>query len=126
MYCECKPLLMGFQVLPASSVRKAPAAEIAMGIARIENNRVQAHAAGAGLPFGTRAVAAKAGELVPGLASVFRTENGSVFDARVDGVCFRERRLDVPDALEFPRMLGAIVKLMRRERRTRFGGSVVD
>src|SRR5205823_2213968 len=30
MYCECKPWLIGFQVLPPSSVRNAPAAEIAM------------------------------------------------------------------------------------------------
>src|SRR5215467_3229446 len=32
----------------------------------------------------------------------------------------------MPDALEFPGMLRAIVKLMRCERRTGFGGSVVD
>src|SRR5204862_1210353 len=30
MYCECKPWLIGFQLLPPSSVRNAPAAEIAM------------------------------------------------------------------------------------------------
>src|SRR6266446_601951 len=29
MYCECRPRLIGFQVLPASSERKAPAAEMA-------------------------------------------------------------------------------------------------
>src|SRR6516162_3747815 len=29
IYCECRPWLMGFQVLPASSERNAPAAEIA-------------------------------------------------------------------------------------------------
>src|SRR5271157_1633883 len=32
MYSECRPLLMGFHVTPPSSVRKAPAAEIAMNI----------------------------------------------------------------------------------------------
>src|SRR5438034_7878213 len=32
MYCDFRPRLIGFHVLPASSVRKAPAAEIAMYI----------------------------------------------------------------------------------------------
>src|SRR6266576_3229897 len=32
MYCECRPRLIGFQVLPPSSVRNAPAAEMAMYI----------------------------------------------------------------------------------------------
>jgi hypothetical protein len=30
MYCEYKPLLIGFHVAPPSSVRNAPAAEMAM------------------------------------------------------------------------------------------------
>src|SRR6267143_1054097 len=34
MYCECRPRLIGFQVLPASSERKAPAAEMATYIRR--------------------------------------------------------------------------------------------
>ena len=49
---------MGFQVLPPSSVRKAPAAEMAMnmrcGSVGIEQDGVQAHAAGAGLPAAGR------------------------------------------------------------------------
>ena len=32
MYCECRPRLIGCQVWPPSSVRKAPAAEMAMYI----------------------------------------------------------------------------------------------
>src|SRR5213594_5042538 len=32
MYCECRPRLIGFHVLPASSERKAPAAEMATWI----------------------------------------------------------------------------------------------
>src|SRR6266571_5914575 len=34
MYCECRPRLIGFQVFPPSSVRKAPAAEMATYIRR--------------------------------------------------------------------------------------------
>src|SRR5881398_2635573 len=34
MYCERRPLLIGFQVLPPSSVRNAPAAEMAIHIRR--------------------------------------------------------------------------------------------
>src|SRR5207247_951569 len=34
MYCECRPRLIGFQVVPPSSERKAPAAEMATYIRR--------------------------------------------------------------------------------------------
>ena len=54
MYCDCSPRLIGLHVLPASSVRNAPAAEMAtkirFGLRGIEQDRVQAHAAGARLP----------------------------------------------------------------------------
>src|SRR5689334_1862256 len=98
----------------------------ALRIALVENDGVEAHAAGAGLPFRAGTVAAEAGEFLPGLAAVFRAENGGVFDACVNGVRLGERRLEVPDALKLPGMLRAVVKLMRGERRASFGGSVVD
>ena len=40
-------------------------------------------------------------------------EDGRVFDAGVDGVGIGERRLEVPDALELPRMRRAVVPLVR-------------
>ena len=58
---------------------------------------------------------------MPGFAAVGRAEDGGVFDAGVDGVGIGERRLEVPDALEFPRMLRAVVPLVRGERLAGFG-----
>ena len=64
MPSESRPLLIGCQVSPPSSVRNTPAAEIATNIRfaslRVEHDRVQAHAAGAGLPLRARAVLAQA------------------------------------------------------------------
>ena len=65
MCSDLRPRLIGCHVSPPSSVRKAPAADMAMkmrfGSTRIEQDRVQAHAARAGCPVGSRSVAAKSG-----------------------------------------------------------------
>ena len=86
----------------------------------IEQDGVQAHAAGAGLPVGAGAVAAQSGEFLPGLAAVGGAEEGGVFDAGVDGVGIGERRLEMPDALELPGVRRAVVPLVRA------GNAVVD
>ena len=91
------------------------------GLLGIEEDRVQAHAAGARLPLGAGAVAAQAGQLVPGLAAVGRAEQGGVLHAGVDGVRIGQRRFEMPDALELPGMLRAVVPLVRRERLAGFG-----
>ncbi len=97
--------------------------EHALRIDRVEQDRVQAHAARARLPLRARAVAAQAGQLVPARPAVGRAEQRRVFDAGVDGVGIGERRLEVPDALELPRVRRAVVPLVRararRRRRTR-------
>ena len=76
MPSDCRPRLIGCQVVPPSSVRNTPAAEIATNIrwsvGRVEQDRVQAHAAGARLPRGPGAVLAQAGQLRPGRAAVGR------------------------------------------------------
>ena len=66
------------------------------------------------------------GQLVPVLAAVGRAEDGRVFDAGVDRVRIVQRRLQVPDALELPRVLRAVVPLVRGERLAGFGRRVVD
>src|SRR2546428_4961070 len=86
--------------------------EQALGVARIQQNRVQAHAAGARLPLGPRAVAAQPGELLPFLAAVARPEQPGVFHAGVHRVRTGEGRLEMPDALELPAMLPAVVPLI--------------
>ena len=65
-----------------------------------------------GCQLRARAVAAEPGELVPDSAAVGGAEEGGVFDAGVDGVGIVERRLEVPDALELPRVLRAVVPLV--------------
>ena len=92
-----------------------------LGIAGIENDGVQAHAARARLPVRAGAVAAQAGEFLPVLAAVGGAEQRRILDARVDGVGIGERRLEVPDALELPGMLRAVIPLMRGQRLAGFG-----
>ena len=58
----------------------------ALGIAGIENDGVQAHAAGPGLPLRAGAMAAECREFLPGFAPVFRTEYGGVFNTGIDHV----------------------------------------
>ena len=69
---------------------------------------------------------AQAGQLVPGLAAVGRAEQRGILDAGVDGVGIGQRRLQMPDALELPGMLRAVVTLVRRERLAGFRRRVVD
>src|SRR2546421_2816288 len=47
-------------------------------VRRIEQDRVEAHPAGARLPFGSGAVAAQTGELLPRRAAVARAKQGGV------------------------------------------------
>ena len=83
------------------------------GIARIEDDRVQAQPAGARLPMRSRAVAAQSGQLLPVSAAVGRAEHRGVLNAGVDGVRIGQRWLEVPDALELPRVRCAVVPLVR-------------
>ena len=110
--------------LAASSLRKAPAAEMAMydprRVAWIEDDRVQAEPAGAWRPVRAGAVAAKARQLLPALRAVGRLEERGILDAGVDHVRIGQRRLEVPDPLELPRMRRAVVPLVRA------GNAVVD
>src|SRR6267378_826324 len=92
----------------------------AIRIFLVENDGVETHAAGAGLPLGAGAVSAQAGKLAPILAAVGGLEKSGVFHARVDDVWIGMRRLEMPDALEFPGMLSAIVELVGGKRRACF------
>ena len=82
-------------------------------IARIEQDRVQAQPAGARRPVRPGPVAAQSGQFVPGLPAVGRPEQRGVLDAGVHRVGIGQRGLEMPDALEFPRMRRAVVPLMR-------------
>src|SRR5207248_886960 len=69
-------------------------------------------AAGARLPLSARRMIAKPRQLLPCLASVDGTEERRVLDAGEDRVRVSQRRLQVPDARELPRVLRAVVPLM--------------
>ena len=84
-----------------------------LGMARIQQDRVQAHPAGARLPGGARAVAAQPGKLLPRLPAVGRAEQGGVFHPGVDRVRIGQRRFEMPDALELPGVRRAVVPLVR-------------
>src|SRR4029077_224982 len=96
-----------------------------VGVAGIQNDRVQAHSSGSWLPLWPRAVAAQGGQVLPVLSAVARTEQRGVLHARVHRVRIAKRRLQVPDALELPRMLRAVVKLVRGQRLAGSRGCVV-
>src|SRR5713226_537502 len=66
----------------------------AIGVLLVENDGVETHSAAAG-----------------------GFEKSSVFHARINNVWIGMRRLEMPDALEFPGMLGAVVELVGGERR---------
>jgi hypothetical protein len=73
---------------------------------------VQAHAAGARLPE-IAFNAAQAGEFIPCEAGIGGLEECGILHAGEDGVRVRGGGFQVPDAFEFPRMLGAIIPLVR-------------
>src|SRR5579859_3082061 len=86
------------------------------GVAGIENDGVQAHPAGARLPFGAGAVSAQPGKLLPVLSAIGGTEQGSILHAGIYGIGIGQRRLEMPDSLELPGMLRAVVPLVGGER----------
>src|SRR5436309_10646108 len=79
----------------------------------VEEDGVEAHAAGARLPLGPRAVLTKAGHFLPALAAIARSKQGGVLDTRVDGVRVGQRGFEVPDTRKLPRMWRAVVPLVR-------------
>src|SRR5207248_2205462 len=69
---------------------------------------------------------AQAGQLMPGVPAVGGAEDGGVLDAGIYDLWVSERRLEVPDALELPGVLRAVVPLVGGERLSGVGGSVVE
>ena len=107
-------------VVAAEGARGRDRHEDPSRLLRIQHDRVQAHAARAGLPRGRGGVRPQPGQLVPALAAVGGAEERRVLDARVHGVGIGGRGLEVPYPRELPGMRGAVVPLVRA------GGAVVD
>src|SRR6266487_1935618 len=98
----------------------------ALRVARIEQNGVEAHAAGPRLPLGPGAVAAQPRQLLPRLPAVARAKQPGVFHPGVDRIRIGEGRLEMPDALELPGMLRPVVPLVCGERVAGLRRDVVD
>src|SRR5207245_11291989 len=58
---------------------------------------------------------AQSGKVVPRFAAVFRFEQRGIFHPCVNVIGIVKRRFQMPDTLEFPRMLRAVIPLMRRD-----------
>ena len=105
------PRLAG--VVAPERARRRDGDEDPLGMARIDQDRVQAHPAGTRLPGGRRGVLAQSGQLLPGLAAVDRAEQGGVLDPGVDRVRIGQRRFEMPDARELPGVRRAVVPQVR-------------
>src|SRR5438876_7457553 len=113
-------------VVGAEAARRRDCDEDPLRVARCQQNRVQAHPAGARLPFRPRAVTPQPGELAPCGAAVARSKQRGVFHPGVDRVRIGERRLEMPDSLELRGVLRAVVPLVCGEGFTRTRRRVVD
>src|SRR5689334_12936413 len=91
----------------------------------IQDDRVQTHAAGAGLPTRACAMAAQTRQFLPAFSAVGGAKQSGVLHSGIDGIRIGQRRFEMPDAFELPGMLGTVVELMRGERFARFLGNVV-
>ena len=83
------------------------------GPGRIQDDRVQAHPARPRLPRRPGLVAAQPGQFLPVPPAVGRPEQPSVLHPGVDGVRVVQRRFQVPDPGELPRVRRAVVPLVR-------------
>ena len=103
-------------VVGAEHTRGRDGDEHPLGVARIQDDGVQAHPARAGLPFRPGRVAAQPGQLLPRAAAVRRAEQGGVFHPGIDGLRIGQRRFEMPDALELPGMRRAVIPQVRARR----------
>src|SRR5262249_16089189 len=113
-------------VVSAESARSRDRNKDPVAIRRVQNNRMQAHAACAWLPLRSGSVTAHSRKFVPGLTTVGRAKQRSVFDTGIDGVGLVGSRLEMPDLFELPRLRSAVIKLVRRELFSGFFGSIVN
>src|SRR5687767_14196657 len=107
-------------VVGAKRTSRRDGEEHAIRVGWIEHDGVEAEASSTGRPLRTRAVTAQARHLVPVLTAVCRAKQRGILDAGINGVRIGQRRFQMPDTLELPRMRRAVVPLMRA------GDAVID
>src|ERR671931_176075 len=106
--------LPGFAaVVRAETARRRNRDEHPLWVVGVDEDRMQAEPARAGLPVLTAGMLAQPRELLPALAAVGRLEERRVLDPGEHRVRVVERGLEVPHARKLPRMLRAVVPLVR-------------
>src|SRR5262245_66133405 len=100
--------------------------EDSLGVVRIQQNRMQAHAAGTGCPGSSRTMAAQSRYFLPGLRAVGRAEQGGVLNSSVNRVRIVERRFEMPYPFEFPGPWRAVIELVRGERLAGLWRRIID
>ena len=103
-----QPLVDRFPRLPpvvaAESAGGRDGDDDTVGVGRVEDDGVETQTARTGLPDAGCVMLAQAGQLLPRLSAVGRAEDSRVLDAGVDSIGVGRRRLQMPDALELPRI----------------------
>src|SRR5262245_37663805 len=74
---------------------------------------METHPAGARRPLGSGSVTSETRPFLPRLRAVGAPEQRRVFDAGVNQIGIRQRRLEMPGSLELPRVRCAVVPLVR-------------
>src|SRR6266404_1817139 len=87
---------------------------------------MQAQPTGARLPLGSSTVAAQSGNFLPVFSAILRAKQRSIFNPGINGVRISERWFNMPDSLELPGVLRAVIPLVRGERFAGLGRSVVS
>src|SRR6266446_751697 len=125
-----QPVINWFPVFSAIIGAKRPGSRDRDGnslrIVRMEKNRVQTHTARARLPFRTSVAAAQYREFMPRFSAFSRFKQRGILHACVNVIGIIKRWFQMPDTLEFPRMLRAIIPLVSRERFPGFRRTVVN
>jgi len=111
MCADLSPRLIGCHVMPPSSVRKAPADEMAMnirpGLAGSSMTVCRHMPPAPGCQWGLSR-GREDRELLPALPAVFGAEQRRVLDPGINCVRIGERRFEMPDPLELPGMWRAV------------------
>src|SRR5678810_865770 len=102
----------GASIVGAEGAGRRNRDEHSFRIGWVEQDRVQPQSTGPGRPRCPRAVATQSWKLRPVLPAVGRLEDRGIFDPGVHMVGIRQRRLEMPDALELPWMRCPVVPLM--------------
>ena len=94
-------------------------------VRRVLHDRMQTHPAGARLPQLALGIT-QTGKFLPGPSAIRRTKERRILDPGIHRIRISQGRFQVPDSLELPGSLRAVVVLMRRERLAGLRRLIID